>query len=283
MTFIIHGATGAQGAPLIKRLTESGHRAVAAGRNVAAVKGYPAVEIDNSSVESLSAAYRGAEGVFFHLPLGPEPDRVQFARNFVQAVALAKPRRVVISTSGSVVDNSSSQSNENAVAVLLDEIERAGVSYAVVAPRLYLENLLMPLLFAPVQDQGVLRYPLKADFLVSWSSHLDVAEVAERLLLDSKVTGVVDVGHSPGLSGPELASGFGEYFGRPVAYEGISPDRFSEMLTPLFGEATAAAIAGGYRAMAQMPGNTVSPSKTAQTRLGLVPRPVSKWLSEVLA
>ena len=42
MTYVIHGATGAQGGPLLARLTGSGQRAVAAVRNTVAAKGVPA-------------------------------------------------------------------------------------------------------------------------------------------------------------------------------------------------------------------------------------------------
>lgn len=70
MTFVIHGASGAQGSPLVASLTKSGMKAVAAVRNAAAVSAAPAVAVDFSSVESLAAAYRDADGVFVHLPVG---------------------------------------------------------------------------------------------------------------------------------------------------------------------------------------------------------------------
>jgi uncharacterized protein YbjT (DUF2867 family) len=69
MTFVIHGATGAQGAPLFARLLKAGNRAVAAVRNTGAANNMPAVAIDNASVDSLAAAYRDADGVFVHLPM----------------------------------------------------------------------------------------------------------------------------------------------------------------------------------------------------------------------
>lgn len=208
MTFIIHGATGAQGGPLIKRLLAAGKPALAAVRNASSTNGLPTVVVNNASVDSLAAAYRGADGVFFHLPLASEEDRVQYAHNFAQAIALARPARVVISTSGNVVDEpgaATQVSDDSAIAVLLREVARTGVSFAVVAPRLYLENLLLPTQFGAVQAEGVLRYPLRADYPVSWSSHLDVAVVAERLLADAAISGIVGLGHAPGLTGADLA------------------------------------------------------------------------------
>lgn len=284
MTFIIHGATGAQGAPLIKRLLAAGQPAVAAVRNAATADGLPTVVVDNASVDSLVAAYRGADGVFFHLPLAAEADRVQYAHNFAQAIAIARPARVIISTSGNVIDEPGSPAqvpDDSAVAVLVREVTRTSVSCAVVAPRLYLENLLLPNQFGAVQAEGVLRYPLRAEYPVSWSSHLDVALVAERLLLDT-TTGIVGLGHAPGLTGADLAAGFAAHLGKPVRYEAITPEAFGDMITPLFGAGAAAGVVAGYQAKAQTGGCVIADATSAQALLGLQPRSVQQWLADVL-
>ena len=175
MSYVIHGATGAQGGPLLACLTQSGKRAVAAVRDTSVVKDVPAIAVDNASVDSLVAAYQGAEGVFIHLPVVAEADRLQYARNIAQAIGRAKPQRVVISTSGWVVDEPSSPLHnppESAISTLIREVQQTGVSLAVVAPRLFFENLLLPVVLGPVKSDGVLRYPLRADYAVSWCSHL---------------------------------------------------------------------------------------------------------------
>lgn len=286
MTFVIHGATGAQGAPILARLTRSGKRAVAAVRNTSAVKDLPSIAVDNASADSLAEAYRGAEGVFVHLPVVAEADRLQYARNIAQAVARAKPRRVVISTSGWVVDEPTSPLQnppESAISTLIREIQQAGVSFAVIAPRLFFENLLNPVVLGPVKSDGILRYPLRADYPVSWSSHLDVAEVAERLLVDASVTGVVGVGQSPGITGVDLAEGFARYLGRSVSFSSLEPQAFGEMIAPLFGAAAAAGVVAGYQAQAQASANAIAQETSAQRLLELTPRTLQQWLAEISA
>lgn len=286
MTYIVHGATGAQGAPLFNRLARSGKRAVAAVRNTVAVKDMPAVAVDNASVDSLAAAYRDADGVFVHLPLASEAERVRYAHNIAQAIARAKPRRVVISTSGYGVDEPGSPTltpPESAVAVLIREVERTGVSVAVIAPRLYLENLLLPMVLEPVKAEGVLRYPLRADYPVSWCSHLDVAEVAERLLAEASVTGVVGVGQLPGITGVDLAKGFAQHFDRKVNFESMTPEAFGETLAPWIGAEAAAGVVAGYQAKARTSGSAIVQERSAQRLLGLTPRSVPQWLAEVAA
>ncbi|MGL1835107.1 SDR family oxidoreductase [Rhodocyclaceae bacterium SMB388] len=286
MTYVIHGATGAQGGPLLARLSKSGKRAVAAVRNTSAVKDAPAVAVDNASVDSLAEAYRGADGVFIHLPVVGEADRLQYARNIAQAIARAKPQRVVISTSGWVVDEPDSPLQnppESAIATLIREIQHTEVSLAVVAPRLFFENLLIPVVLGPVKSEGILRYPLRADFPVSWSSHLDVAEVVERLLIDTSVTGVVGVGQSPGITGLDLAEDFVRYLDRPVSFSSLEPEAFGEMIAPLFGAGAAAGVVAGYQAQARAAANAIAQDTSAQRLLGLMPRTLQQWLAEISA
>lgn len=284
MTYVIHGATGAQGGPLLARLLRAGHRAVAATRRPSAAAGMPTVTADHDSLESLVAAYRDAQGVFLHLPVVAEADRLRQAQHMARAIAIARPQRVVISTSGWVVDDPHSPVHnpaESAIATLIRETEASGVSTAVVAPRLFFENLLNPLVLEPTRADGVLRYPLRADYAVSWSSHLDVAEVAERLLLDTSITGLVGVGQSPGVGGQQLAAGFSSYFQRAVVYESLTPEAFGAMIAPLLGEGPAAGVVAGYQGHALAVSNTIDPNTSAQVRLGIAPRTVEQWLAEM--
>jgi hypothetical protein len=223
--------------------------------------------------------------VFVHLPQALEADRVSFARNIAKAVEIANPSRVVISTSGVIIDepNSPLQApTDSAVAVLIDGVRKSGVSHAIIAPRLYLENLLLPMVFGPTQAEGVLRYPVRADFQVSWSSHLDVAEVAERLFTDLSVTGIVGVGQLPGLVGAELAQGFSRHLGREIRFESLRPEAFGELIKPLLGPA-AGAVVGLYQALADTQANTIRQDTSAQKLLGIAPRDVQQWLSEAVS
>lgn len=286
MTYVIHGATGAQGAPVLERLKRSGKSPIAAVRHTSAVKSGPAVAVDNASVDSLGAAYEGADGVFVHLPVVAETERLLYAHNIAQAIGRAKPRRVVISTSGWVVDEPNSPLQnppESAIATLIREVQQTGVSLAVVAPRLFFENLLNPVVLEPVKADGVLRYPLRADYPVSWSSHLDVAEAAERLLIDTTVTGVVGVGQSPGITGADLARGFEGHLGRPVSFHSLTPEAFGDMISPLFGPNATAGVVAGYQAQAKASANAIAEHTSAQRVLGIMPRTLRQWLADISA
>ena len=285
MADIVHGATGAQGSPILSALTSAGRTAIAAVRHPEAVPdGIVARQVDLASAASLASAYKGADGVFIHLPMGAPEAAAAQARAVVEAVAQARPGRVVISTSGQIVDQPGSPLQATAdspIMTLIDGVTGSGVPTAVVAPRLYLENLLLPVVLDPARQEGVLRYPLPASFPVSWSSHLDVADVVVSLLTDaSPTTGTVGVGHRPGLTGPDLATAFSSHLGREVRFEDITPEAFGELITPLFGPA-AAPVLELYRALNAQDGNTIAEDSSAQELLGLRPRPIEQWLEDL--
>ena len=285
MADIVHGATGAQGSPILSALTTAGRSAIAAVRHPEAVPdGIVARQVDLASAASLASVYEGADGVFIHLPMSAPEAAAAQARAVVEAVAQARPGRVVISTSGQIVDQPGSPlqaAADSPIMTLIDGVTGSGVPTAVVAPRLYLENLLLPVVLDPACQEGVLRYPLPASFPVSWSSHLDVADVVVRLLTDaSPNTGTVGVGHRPGLTGPDLAAAFSSHLGREVRFEGITPEAFGELITPLFGPA-AAPVVELYRALNAQDGNTIAEDSSAQELLGLRPRPIEQWLKDL--
>ena len=296
MAYIVHGATGAQGSPVLSALAAAGAPVVAAVRNPDAVPdGVPALAVDLASADSLVPAYEGADGVFVHLPMGPPEAAGAQARAVVEAVTRARPGRVAVSASGQVVDQPDSSlmaAADSPIMMLIRGLADSGVPTAVVAPRLYLENLLLPVVVGPAREEGVLRYPLPASFPVSWSSHLDVADVVVRLLTEASAIGgagaagttgtadTVSVGHLPGLTGPDLAAALSAHLDRDVHFEAISPEEFGELIAPLFG-AAAASVVEFYRVLGAQAGCVIDRGTSAQRLLGLSPHPVERWLADM--
>ena len=281
MTYLIHGATGAQGGPVVAALRKAGKNVTAAVRNPSAYDG-DAVAVDFNSVASLEEAYRGVEGVFVHLPIGTAQQQLAYAQTIVDAVTSAQPARVIASTSGYRADTTD-DAGDDAASVLVRGLMASGVSVAIVEPRLYLENLFLPVVIGPLREDGVLRYPIRDDYRVSWSSHLDIADVVVRLFAQPEVTGVVTVGALPGLVGDDLAAGFGGHLGRDVSFEAQHPDDFSALITPLFGEAGAEPVVASYRWRFTQPGEEIEAEQSAQQRLGIKPRSIEQWLRDVRA
>ncbi|GAQ53263.1 NmrA family NAD(P)-binding protein [Streptomyces acidiscabies] len=282
MTYVIHGATGAQGAPVVAALSAAGKSAVALTRDASAsVPGARIAAVDYTSPSALTDVYRGSEGVFVHLPVVPEADRLVYARNVVDAVREARPGRVVFSTSGFVLGSVGGDGFGSAVALLVEGLADSGVPYAVIEPRLYFENLLLPFVAEAVREEGVLRYPLPAGFRVAWTSHLDIADAAVALFDRTDVTGVVAVGQDPAITGEDIAAAFAARTGRKVVFEPLSPEAFRTAAAPLLGEGPAADVAAGYRAMSTLPHHAIPAERSARKLLGLTPRTAGQWLADI--
>lgn len=282
MTYVIHGATGAQGGPVLSALEAAGRPVVALTRNVGSTgSATRTVRADCASVEQLVGAYRQATGVFVHLPIGTPDDQRAYSENIASALIETRPTYVVVSTSGQIIDRPGSplqQSEDGAIPSLIHSLEGAGVSHAVIAPRLYLENLVQ--MIAGARAEGVLRYPLRADIPVSWASHLDVADAAVALF-DRHLTGVVAVGQHPGVTGPELAAALSERFCRTIEYEALTPEQFGTMIAPAVGPAAAAGIAALYSAINASDHHSFDIASSAQIRLDLTPRTTAQWLDDL--
>jgi uncharacterized protein YbjT (DUF2867 family) len=278
MTYVIHGATGAQGAPVVAALATAGQSVTALTRHADAVVAgaQRVVAADYDSTEKLTEAYRGADGVFVHLPVVAEEDRRAYARNIVAAVRASRPGRVVFSTSGAPVDPETG----GAAAALAGGLAETGVSLAVITPTLYLENLLMPFVLDAVRERGALPYPIRADFPVSWASHLDIADSVVALFDRPDITGAVSVGQYPAITGPDLAAAFGAHFGKDVVFEQITPEQFRSSVAPLIGEGPAADVAGAYAAMSTLEDRSITPESSAQKLLGITPRTTGQWLTD---
>lgn len=278
MTIIVHGATGAQGAPLLSLLQAAGYDTTAAVRDTTKVSG-KAVAVQFDSMESLDEAYEGAEGVFVHLPLGSPDQQVAFATAIGDAVAKAQPKRVVFSTSGYPL--SLPDGTNTAHGILRDKLEESGVSYAVIAPKTFLENLLLPVSLEPARAEGKLRYPIREDYAISWISHLDMADIAMKLLTDNvDVQGIVTAGALPALLGDDLAEGFSAHLNKPVTFESQNPDDYGQLIIPIFGAAGVEPVIASYHARWSMPDERIDESRSAQKLLGVTPRSVEQWLRD---
>ncbi|MGH3450321.1 MAG: SDR family oxidoreductase [Haloechinothrix sp.] len=274
---VIHGATGAQGAPVVAALTAAGRSVTALTRNPDAVVDDARVVVAGyASTEELTEAYRSADGLFVHLPVVSEEDRQTYAHNIVAAVREVRPARVVFSTSGYSIGPDTG----GAAAMLVSGLADVGVSHVVIEPAMYLENLLMPYVIDTVRERGALPYPIRADFAVSWASHLDIADAVVALFDRPDVTGVVSVGQYPAITGPDLAEALGVHFGKNVVFEQLTPEQFRTSVAPLIGEGPAADVAGAYAAMS-LPNRSIAPEYSAQKLLDVIPRTTAQWLTDI--
>ncbi|WP_165987060.1 NmrA family NAD(P)-binding protein [Streptomyces sp. YIM 98790] len=249
-TVVVHGATGTQGVPVVRKLLAAGHRVRAAVRNPS-VPGLPRgaepVTADLSSPDSLAAAYTGADAVVVQLPLVFAADAaLQQAEAVLTALKQAGVRQAVFNTSGPVMTEPIGVPFLDARARLAAELPGVVPAATVIAPaRTYMENLSAPW-SAPLVAAGEVAYPLPADLPVPWLAMDDLGAAVAGLLASPAPPPLRVLAGPQALTGEEVAAELGAALGLPVRWRAITPEETERMLAPHLGPEAAAGIAASY-------------------------------------
>ncbi len=258
LTVVVHGATGAQGAPVARNLVAAGHRVRSAVRNPSA-GGLPAgvepVAADLLDTESLLQVYIGADAVLVQLPLEYSHDRaVPQAEAILAALAKAGVPRVVFNHNGGAAPEWVGLPFVDARMLLAQELANAVRTAVTVGPAgPYMENLSTPWLAARIHQHGQVAYPLPAEMPVPWVALHDVVTVITGLLTDNAPPPHLVVPGPRLLTGEQTAADLSSALGRSIRWVTITPSEWGEMIAPYLGDQTAAGITGFYVALADAP------------------------------
>ena len=224
LTITLHGASGAQGAPLARRLLAAGHRVRAAVRRPElAPSGCEPFPTDLSDPAALDRAYDGADAVVVQLPQVFDATAVAQAERVAAALGRSGVERAVLNAGG--------PTGATGMPYLDARTLLAEHATAVVEPcGPYMENLAAPWSAARVAA-GVLAYPLPAAALVSW---IALGDVADRIVaaLERGERGRLAIRGPRALTGAEAASAIAGALGRPVRYRPVAPAEFGAMVRP---------------------------------------------------
>ncbi|WP_084511209.1 SDR family oxidoreductase [Nocardia lijiangensis] len=247
-TVIVHGATGTQGAAIVRGLLSAGHRVRGIVRTTPALLPPDAEPIEADLLEpgSLAAAYEGADAVVVQLPLIFTDLAVQQAEAMLAGLRKAGVERVVLNTGSVMPPVPVGVPFVDARVLLSTELSRGVEAATVVAPaRQYMENLVASW-SAPLVRAGELAYPLPRELPVPWVALDDLGSTVADLITATTPPPLRIVAGPQALTGDEVAAELGAVLGRPVRWNSISPNSYREMLAPHLGAEAAEGIAGVY-------------------------------------
>jgi uncharacterized protein YbjT (DUF2867 family) len=260
-TVVVHGATGTQGAAIVRRLRAAGHRIRSVARNPRAgadpaVEPFPADLLD---LDALVAAYAGADVVVIQLPLNFAADAVRQADTALAALAKAGVPRAVFNTGGGVPPTDPvGVPFVDARVRLAARLPGSVPVTSVVGPAsTYLENLVAAWSRPLVHDHGELRYPLPEQLPTPWLAADDLGAVIADLAVAAAPAAARLVTGPSALTGPEVAAEIEAATGRRVRWHTIEPHEYARMLAPHLGQATAEGIAAAYSSPATPPDPTL--------------------------
>ncbi len=289
-TVAIFGATGAQGAPVVREALDKGYTVRAVARDAAKISalhpGAEAVAADLADEAALVAALDGVDAAFLHFPQPGGPDDSQnWAKAFFGAAHQAKLPLLVFVTGGPSGDRFPSSVIVDATTQGMTAVLGSGIPSIVLQSAVYLENL-QPEVFLPgLRTEGRLDYPPTPRHLkVQWTSHLDQATLAVAALSRPDLAGkAFEIGTPDALTGDELATLIGHWVKRDVTFDPMSPEAFGQRVGDAFNSPGAAFALGDlYGAISKLNGDamaidTKALEKTFNVHLTSVADHIKAW------
>jgi NAD(P)H dehydrogenase (quinone) len=255
MTFVITGTTGHLGRHVVQKLLDSdvpSDQIVATGRDITKIadladRGVQARPIDYDDIDSLREAFAGAEKVL--LVSGSETGRrVVQHQNAIQAAKDAGAG-LVIYTSIANADRTSMQLAADHQATE-QALEESGVPFALLRNSWYIENYTGQL---PTYLEYGAVVGSADDGRVSAAARADYAEAAAAvLLMDDQAGKVYELGADEAFTLGELAEEISRAAGRPVTYQDLPVEEYTQVLVQAgLPEPYAAALADSDRGIAR--------------------------------
>ena len=284
-TVLVYGSTGTQGTPVADQLLTAGRTVRALTRDAAraqhwAARGAEVAVADLEDPTSLAAANKGVDQVVLQLPLQYDfALHETYGRNAVDAAKAAAVGLVVFNTSAHVFQGTDVHAYQ-ARQEVIDHLQESGVPNIVLRPTFYMEILLGPWIRPGIVEQGVVAFPLPADFPMSWISAGEMAAYGVAALDRPHLAGATfDIGGPEPLTGNDIAQSFSEVLGKSVSYVSIDPDDYERALAPVFGPTVAFEVASQVRYIIERGDGSVDMTDTA-TQLGVQPTPLDAWIRQ---
>ena len=237
--YAVVGITGQVGGAVARKLLADKQRVRAVLRDANrglpwAVRGCEMARADLHDAASLTAAFKGIEGVFAMLPpiFDPSPgfpEARALIASFRSALAVASPRRVVcLSTVGA---QAKQQNLLTQLTILEQELGELSLPVTFLRPAWFMENFAWDI--APARNTGVF-----SSFLQPLGRHFpmvateDVGRVAAELLQDDQKGGrVVELEGPRRIAPVEVARALSEAIGRAVRADAVPRDRWEALFT----------------------------------------------------
>ncbi len=241
----VFGASGRQGVAQVRGLLGAGYRVRAITRRQGLLGAGEFADVgvmagDYNDAESLEAACRGVEAVFFTAPAFSEQMRgVKHAANLGRAAARAGVARLIFNTSSWAPDAPIGQSGYDSRLKMENVLAASGLQLTVFRPVLFMDNLLTNWAKPFLQRDNVFAYPHRPDLEANWIALADVAAFMVMALgRDDMIGERIVIGGPERLTPVRIAAILSRVLSRPIGVRPLSPHEFGALMYDLFKDVT---------------------------------------------
>jgi uncharacterized protein YbjT (DUF2867 family) len=266
--YVVTGATGNVGRPLVRALADAGERVTAVSRGTAHLpEGTDHMRADLTEPETLRPAVDGAEALFLHDGGGGFDPRA------VLGVAeAAGVRRVVLLSSQGVVTRPESPSHGGVMRAIEDAVRESGLTWTILRPGGFASNAYA--WAESVRAERTVAAPF-GDVGLPVVDPADIAEVAATALRKDEHAGQVYELTGPAAVTPrQQADAIGAALGEPVRFVELTRAEAHARMTAFMPEPVAETT---LTILGEPKASELRLSPDVERVLGRAPRPFTEW------
>jgi len=246
-------ANGFQGRAIVTALLSMGCRVRALVRDRAraaslAQLGAELVQANLDDASMLERAYEAVDVVVLQLPSGTPPEITRFQSAMaLTAIRSTGIRKVVLNTAVQFPRLTPELPTFAAKQDLERSVLQSGARVTVIRPSFFLSNLLLPWAAHSIAKEGVLRYPIADQQVVSWVAPEDVGRLAAITICNELYGHTILAGARRAVHGEVLAKAFSRALKREVRYEALPLDAFEAGIDAALGPGVGKQVGAIFR------------------------------------
>ena len=285
---LVYCANGFQGRAIAAALVRAGCHVRALVRDAAKASSLAALgaELVQASLDdhaSLQRAHEGAGAVVLQLPSGSPPEVTRFQSAMaLTAIRTAGIDKVVLNTAVQFPRLTPRLPAFAAKQDLERSVLASELRVTVIRPAFLLSNLLLPWATHSIAREGILRYPIADERVLSWVAPEDIGRLAAIAICNELYGFTLLAGAKSAVPGAALASAFSRALKRAIRYEALPLDAFEAGVDAALGPGVGKQVGTIFRFMQDNPDDldfVTRPFSAPDGFPSFEPTPLEDWVA----
>ena len=235
----VFSASGRPGRAQVRQLLSSGYDVRAVSRDPSKLDKFDSLEIvsaDYNDPDSVVEACSGSDIVFYTTPSFEESHKgLDFAATVGNAARKAGVSKLIFNTCCWGTDEEVGEVGYDGSRLIINTLAQTGIPLVTFQPVLFMDNLLTSWARTDILDNDLYTYPHNPNLEASWICLDDVAKFMIAAIGRNDLNGKRIVLGGPEIFTPQrVADLLSGHFGKPIKYEMLDLDLFSERLFNIF-------------------------------------------------